>query len=105
MPYKQVWFDASKDENIEVYRDLPPEYHERKFGLWGVKQAELNVEYWKDDKELWMYECHHCNGWIKGEPNKYEINTLRPSQLAGRQGTEFYCRRCGNQIGFMGIMS
>ncbi len=104
MPYRLEYFDAPKDLSIKVYAELPDGYSEVKFGL-GYKEADLNSEHWGEGKEFSMYYCSHCDGWIYGEPHKYHIDTLRPEQLAGRRGDEYFCRRCGERVGFWGTVS
>lgn len=76
MPYEATWFPAPVDESLVVH-------------LETVSGA--------------CYKCRYCGGWIEGQPNQYEEDTLAP--LAGRRGTVKHCRRCGREIGFFGMVS
>ena len=76
MPYKTVWIPAPKDESLPVF---------------------------EEELEEPSYHCHYCKGWIKGEPNRFEEDTLAP--LAGRKGTVLHCIRCGAEIDFFGVRS
>ncbi len=77
MPYQTVWVPAPKDESLVV--------HQTKL---------MNSP---------SYYCPFCNGWIDGEPNRFEEDTLAP--LAGRKGTALHCIRCGEEIDFFGMYS
>jgi hypothetical protein len=76
MPYKKVWIPAPKD------RSLP---------LFETKLEDPS------------YYCRYCRGWIKGKPNRFEIDTI--ALLSGRKGTVLHCIRCGAEIDFFGIYS
>lgn len=76
MPYRMQWTPAPKDESLIVHKEKP---------------------------EGRSYKCRYCDGWIEGQPNRYKIDTL--ALLAGRRGTEEYCRRCGQKIRFFGVIS
>lgn len=101
MPYRQVWFDEPpKDPTLKTHESLPDGITERHH-LGDIREAygyigEVYVSY---------HFCHFCNGWIEGHVRESEVNNLDTRRLAGRQGTEYYCRRCGRQIGFFGLMS
>ena len=100
MPWQQTWVPAPKDESIEVLsgtRDLPPQGFELDELYWGTRTAQKRIPY------KTAYHCCFCNGWIEGQPNEFPVNTLGP--LRGRSGIESYCRRCGNEIGFVGKMA
>lgn len=56
----------------------------------------------KEKPEDLSYECQYCDGWIEGQPSHHKIDTLYFS-FAGGRGTEEYCQRCGEKIGFFGI--
>jgi hypothetical protein len=104
MPWRQVWEPSPKDENLPVLTELPiGVYEDHK--LWpssiGLREADGEV----DGKYATYTYCHHCNGWVKGTAVTETVNTLDASHLAGRQGTEYYCRRCGTELAFMGKMS
>lgn len=96
MPYRQVYEEAPKNPKLPVLEKLPDGVHQS--GLtWGTKEAYGNHQH--------FYYCPHCKGWIEGHANEYQVNNLDSAHLAGRQGTEWYCLRCGNEIAFIGIMS
>lgn len=81
MPYVQHWIDNPKDLSLPVLPEKP-----------------------QDGKEY--HHCHYCKGWIPGYANTYEENTMSPMHpLSGRQGTVFACRRCGEEIDFLGMVS
>lgn len=102
MPWQQEWFEAPKDMNLPVLNKLPDGVHEKGYlSIGGLQEAcGLMGEEWHE-----FYLCPHCKGWIEGIVNAFPVNNLNPTQLAGRQGTEYYCRRCGKEIGFFGLMS
>jgi hypothetical protein len=79
MPFKLVWVPAPKDESLPVFEEEPSK------------------------EEGPSYHCRYCNGWIKGEPNRFKENTIGP--LSGRKGTALHCIRCGNEIDFFGMHS
>ncbi len=94
MPWQQQWVEAPKDLRLPVLAELPDGVRELEFPF-GYKEA-----YGQGRR---FYSCRYCGGWIEGQPNSFPVNTLGP--LSGRQGTEYHCRRCGEQIHFDGIMS
>lgn len=105
MPWQQHWVEAQKNLNLPVFKELP-------LGLVREKSDFLYpFERAGQPTQGGYIRCTHyycdrdCKGWIEGFPNEYEVNTLAPYQLAGRQGTEWYCIRCGEQIGFLGVVS
>jgi len=101
MPWVQVWEDAPHDESLEVLQSLPP----------GVSRLEASGDLhhaWGQtaDGEWRSYHfCQHCGGWIPGNAYEVQENTLDSYHLAGRQGRVDYCRRCGREIAFSGIVS
>lgn len=100
MPFIQRWVPAPKDESLPVFAELPPGRIEKRSSAWlGFKRIYVeNVFYYYCDRT--------CSGWIQGrKPNMFSINTLSPERLAGRRGRQFYCCRCGEQIGFIGVRS
>jgi len=70
------WLPPKNDPSLKVYRKKPD----------GI-----------------AYKCHWCKGWIEGEPIREHEDTIGP--LSGREGTVEYCRRCGLEIGFFGMVS
>ena len=102
MPYRHQWFDAPKDSSLTIHNQLPEGVEEGRLSFGhNMREASGHV----GDRYMFFHFCKRCGGWIEGQPNAFEINTLNPSQLAGRKGTEYFCRRCGEQIAFMGMMS
>lgn len=102
MPYKTIWEPSPRNMDLKVWEELPEDVEERDpqfFNPIRVARGYHEGEYHR------FYFCHHCKGWIRGEAYEFSINTLAPHQLAGRQGTEYYCLHCGEQIGFFGVMS
>jgi len=104
MPFRQQYFPAPQDRSLPVYHDLPPEYVASRF--LDSHNATIKAEHYGEGKEQFMHYCRYCLGWIPGQANEFPINTMSHRHpLGGRQGTEYYCRRCGEQIGFSGIVS
>lgn len=101
MPYKLVHFDAPKDMTLPVFSSLPEGFVEERDVLLTVNRIAQNGMF----PRSFMYHCHWCDGWIQGEPNEFKVNTLESEHLAGRRGIEYYCCRCGREIGFSGMMS
>lgn len=101
MPWSQHWEPAPKDMSLPVMENLPEGVAEQRQWFSSLREADgyINGE-WKQ-----YYFCHWCKGWIEGHANEYSVNTLNPGKLAGRQGTEYCCRRCGREIAFNGLMS
>lgn len=95
MPYVQHWEPAPKDPKLVVLKELPPgKVRERD---WGVREAFV-------DGNPYHY-CDCCKGWIEGSASEYAVNTLNPGMLSGKRGREFYCKRCGKEIEFIGARS
>ncbi len=102
MPWTQHWFDAPKDMSLTVHKELPEGITEgAPFTFAGVKEATGYV----DKGYKTFHFCDRCGGWIEGYANQFEVNNLNSNMLAGRKGTEYFCRRCGTEIGFFGLMS
>jgi hypothetical protein len=101
MPWITHYEPAPKDMNLPVRKDLPDGVTERKWTLSHLREAHGIV----GDDYLTFHYCDRCEGWIEGHANEYRVNTLDSSHLAGRQGTEYFCRRCGEEIAFSGLMS
>lgn len=99
MPYRMVYEPAPKHLSMPVLKALPDGIHELRFSFNGIREASGMV----DDHIENYHFCPRCGGWIEGSVNEYEVNTMGP--LSGRQGTEYYCRRCGEEIGYIGAVS
>lgn len=105
MPYRLVWEDAPHDDSLTVHESLPH----------GVAEHSLSSSLLGGAREAWgttadgtfhkFHHCSRCGGWIEGDAYVSSVNTLNSSRLAGRQGTEYYCRRCGQEIAFSGLVS
>lgn len=99
-----VWEDAPKDEGLTVHESLPPLVGELAYtSVLGQPRQAWGAT--ADGAPRVLHFCQHCNGWIEGTATQYSVNTLDSSRLAGRRGTEYYCRRCGREIAFSGMMS
>lgn len=104
MPHRMVWYDAPHDENLPVLQELPEGIQEDQFmARWHPNRREARGRI-NDAYKTYVY-CRRCGGWIEGKYYTSRVNTLNSRQLAGRQGTEYYCPRCGEQVDFEGIMS
>jgi len=101
MPFrtKAEYFEYPQRPELSVLKELP-ESAENGFTFGYKSQRTRHPEPFRQ----WFF-CHHCGGWIEGEPHENEVNNLDGRRLAGRRGTEFYCIRCARQIGFSGMMS
>lgn len=101
MPYRQVYEPAPSNKSLPILEELPAGVMEDSLSL-TIREARGRTA---DGVYRYFYFCRRCKGWIEGQANTYQVNTLAPHQLAGRSGTEYYCIRCGDEIGFMGMMS
>ena len=100
MPTRMIpqHFEIETNPDLPLFEkpeDLPTHVEQLETFFGGPKQVFA--------RQQGGYFCPVCNGWIPCDPYRHEVNTLAP--LAGRKGTEFYCRRCGGEIGFSGVMS
>jgi hypothetical protein len=93
MPYELYWVPPPTDASLPVLAE-PPEGAED-WGFDGPKVIRVGRDRY--------HHCHRCAGWIPGDATESRVNTLGP--LSGRCGVEFYCRRCGWEIAFSGMMS
>jgi len=94
MPYQEHWIPAPKDMTLPVLETLPEGVHEMD-DMGVFEEAWLGSQRW--------HHCWHCKGWIPGHANEYSVSNL--GILSGRQGTEYYCARCGEKIAFFGMVS
>lgn len=101
MPFISTWIPAPSDESIPVVqgdeKTPPGGFCSDDIHVGGVPEVVSHGPF------LRMYHCRFCEGWIDGEPTEFRINTL--GVLSGRRGSEFYCRRCGQELAFFGMMS
>ena len=98
MPFEYVWKPAPKDLSLFCSQELPDGFVENY--VWSfIKQIRVA----SDSKNEAAYFCHtrECNGWIVGEPMENEEYKI----LSGRDGTAYYCCRCGSEISFVNRMS
>ena len=98
MPFEYVWIPAPKNMNLPVSQELPDGFVENY--VWSfVKQIKVA----SNKRSEYAYFCHskECNGWILGEPMENEEYTI----LSGRDGTAYYCYRCGQEISFVSRIS
>lgn len=94
MPFEYIWKPAPKNMSLPVLPELPGGFTENY--IWGfIKQIKVA----NNSKYEFTYFCHtaECNGWIEGEPMENEEHAI----LSGRNGTAYYCCRCGHEISFV----
>ena len=104
MPWKQVWEPSPSDLNMPVLTELPEGVNEQSnhwTSMVGLREANGRI----DGEWVTFTHCNYCKGWIKGGAFESQVNTLDSRRLAGRQGTEYYCRRCGHELAFFGMVS
>jgi len=91
MPYQMVWIPPEKE--INVIKELP-----------NGTEVRGDTAFLDDGKTFkqW-YKCERCEGWVEGEPDEYNEDTIGP--LCGRRGTVTSCKRCGWEISFWGEQS
>ena len=103
MPYQTTWVAAKKDPNRKCYAILPDGY-EVASGLFACYQLASKDGTRCAIPENALHFCEKC-GWVEGYPNQYKVNTLDSAHLSGQRGEDYHCARCGNHIGFSGVMS
>jgi hypothetical protein len=98
MPYEYVWKPAPRNLSLPIFYERPDEFVENY--IWSFVKL-LKVA--RNSKDELAYFCHaqECNGWIIGEPMENEEYAI----LSGRDGTAYYCCRCGHEISFVSRMS
>jgi len=109
MPWKHVFEPNPSDNSLNVLKTLPDGFEETS-GWGGFKTASRRMEDLLEQKKQGVpldhrmfYTCQFCKGWIEGRPYEYQENTIGP--LCGRKGYVSSCIRCGNEIGFSGMVS
>jgi hypothetical protein len=109
MPWRYVFEPNPSDTGIPVLKELPEGYSETKgWGEYKVAGYPLD-KLIKEAKEgrtadyKSFYQCRYCDGWIEGKAYEYFEDDIGP--LCGRRGTVSACIRCGNEIGFSGMVS
>lgn len=88
-----------KNSTLKVLTDLPEGVSQRDF--LGLKEASGDVS----GAYKSYYYCENCGGWIEGLVHHYRVNNWAPHALAGRMGSVYECRRCGDELQFLGVMS
>ena len=94
MPFEYVWTPAPTDMSLPVAKELPHGFVENY--LWSfIKQIRVA----SNNRYQFAYFCHltECDGWVLGEPMENEEYAI----LSGRDGTAYYCCRCGHEISFV----
>lgn len=94
MPFEYVWKPAPMNMSLPVFLELPDGFVENY--MWSfIKQIRVasNNRY----ELIYFCDTRECNGWILGEPIENEEYTI----LSGRNGTAYYCLRCGHEISFV----
>lgn len=109
MPWRHVFEPNPSDSSLPVHKS-PPGGFEILGGWGGFKTARFpfdkvielanNKQEW-DEREF--YHCRNCDGWIEGKPYEYKENSM--GILCGRRGTTSSCNRCGDELGFSGMVS
>lgn len=109
MPWQHVFVPNPSDDKLPVLKKVPKDY-EVTGADWSFQRARLPFDKLlekykanKNFKERRFYSCRYCKGWIEGEPYEYHEDDIGP--LCGRRGDVFSCIRCGNEIGFCGMVS
>lgn len=80
--------------SLPVFLELPDSFVENY--MWSfIKQIRVasNNRY----ELIYFCDTRECNGWILEEPIENEEYTI----LSGRNGTAYYCLRCGHEISFV----
>lgn len=88
--------------SLTVHKELPAGVVEHVPLFGGLREARGTAA---DGVYHMFHYCARCGGWIEGNANTYHENTHMPHMLAGRKGETYYCKRCGREIAFVGIMS
>jgi hypothetical protein len=94
MPFEYVWKAAPRDLSLPLSQELPEGFVENY--VWSfIRQIRMAG----NNRYESAYYCHskECNGWIFGAPLENEEYAI----LAGREGTAYYCGRCGHEISFV----
>lgn len=97
MPYETQYVPAPRDLTLPVLPQPPVEAVIHRAADWNAPYDTARAP------SRWFYKCRHCDGWIEGHAGSYRENTLAP--LSGRSGTAYHCIRCGEEIGFSGMVS
>lgn len=87
------WFETPKDESLPVLAELPPE----------IKSHGVRADGMVGERYLHFHLCKRCGGWVEGQPVSRRVDDL--GMMVGRRGTQHHCRRCGREIGFVGMMA
>jgi len=98
MPDEYVWIPAPKNLKLPVSAEMPSGFVENY--VWNFVRR-LKVA--SNSKSESPYFCHSkdCNRWTLGEPMETEEYAI----LSGREGTAYYCCRCGHEISFVSRIS
>lgn len=107
-----IWMSSSrKAEKIDELKcDKHPgaefeQYYSPMFWLMGDPIIFFCKECDFEKKSNWFYYCSDCgwiNNWPRGESYKSPDYTWR--QLCGRQGTHYFCVKCGKKVGSIYII-
>jgi hypothetical protein len=106
MPYHTIWTPNPHDKSLPVLKDedLPAGVYD--LGLTGFFGGHTREKHGTIDGEYVRFHyCPHCGGWIPGDYYTYQVNNLNTRALAGRSDECSACRRCGEEVGFTGLMS
>ena len=102
MSWQYTFVPNPSDENIPVLENPPAGFeisNDRNY-----KTARIPFDQMMESNDTRdFYYCLHCNGWIEGIPFEHHEDDIGP--LCGRRGIVSSCIRCGNEIGFSGMVS
>ena len=93
------------NQDIKLTKELPPALTEH-IGPGGYSRpireaADPQV----NEFNMLAYYCTYCGGWVEGQVEESYEDTLGRYSMAGRKGIVFGCKRCGRELGFVGVIS
>jgi DNA-directed RNA polymerase subunit RPC12/RpoP len=89
------------NKDLLVHEDLPEDFvmtggnaqprYDGYGHVYGIDDDQYFGEY---------HHCPYCKGWISGRYDEKHENSA--GILAGKQGVNYCCQRCGQKIAFVG---
>jgi hypothetical protein len=104
MKHLHARFVPVVDGGLPVLTDLPTDFSEVKYLSLGRERVAQRSDF-QEGRANFMHHCPSCGGWIPGLPSSHTIDNLNGRARAGRRGTIATCKRCGDELAFMGVMS